>query len=489
MIEKSTKPRVTTGVKKFGKAIGSKFSLKDTLEKAAKTVKDHTSSTSEDQKIKNNEKNEKNEKKKKSPRVESKKQAPPASEIELNSFLDTHIGPTEEMTSLWCLKPEAVKPDVANESQPLGEVELILRQAHASLFDGTRLCSQKETSVRGSLTDLFERPYSQIEALDDIRAEVEKHQGQQVPLNRAAKLYEKLIVQVASLRDPQYGNDLQMVTDLIACRAHLRRAVGVTFRPISTIQIQKSSKAISDLISTAYKDSAAWPSIEQELKKFQANCKFLEKDIGNAPNENETNNYRQSLIDFYRGLNAHVPSKMKPASTMNKQERDEWMDLNMQVMIGPLRGLSDEDGLENAITSIQSRNLPEIRKAALFSGSLRMIGLIVQGAVAIAKKLPESENSEVRHAVDQLTVALTEHAGMLKTYSGAETAEAAMESFDAEKYRHAVGTLRPLVVEIFRAAGLADIDATRYIDDQTTKKSSTFEKDCQTLRDLLKELK
>jgi hypothetical protein len=475
MIEKSTKPRVTTGVKKFGKAIGSKFSRKDTVEKAAKTVKDHTSSTSEDQKIKNNEKNE--------------KQAPPASEIELKSFLDRHIGPTEEMTSLWCLKPEAMKPDVAHESQPLGEVELILRQAHASLFDGTRLCSQTETSVRGSLTNLFERPYSQIVALDGIRAEVEQYKGQQVHLNRAAKLYEKLIVQVASLRDPHYGKDLQMVTDLIACRAHLRRAVGVTFRPISTIQILKSSKDISDLISTAYKDSAAWPSIEQELKKFQANCKFLGKDIGNAPNENETNNYRQSLIDFYRGLNAHVPSKMKPASTMNKQERDKWMDLNMQVMVGPLRGLSDEDGLEKAITSIQNGDLPEIKKAALASGSLRMIGLIVQGAVAIAKKLPESENSEVRHAIDQLTVALTEHAGMLKTYSGAENAEAAMESFDAEKYRHAVGTLRPLVVEVFRAAGLADSDATRYIADQTTKKSSTFEKDCQTLRDLLKELK
>jgi hypothetical protein len=131
--------------------------------------------------------------------------------------------------------------------------------------------------------------------------------------------------------------------------------------------------------------------------------------------------------------------------------------------------------------------LPEIKKAALASGSLRMIGLIVQGAVAIAKKLPESENSEVRHAVDQLTVALTEYGGMLKTYSGAETAAAAMDSFDAEKYRRAVRTLRPLVVEIFRAAGLVDSDVIRFIDYQKAMKSLTVEKDGETLLDLLKE--
>jgi hypothetical protein len=180
---------------------------------------------------------------------------------------------------------------------------------------------------------------------------------------------------------------------------------------------------------------------------------------------------------------------MKPASTMNQQERDTWMDLNMQLMVGPLRGLGDEDGLEKAISGIQSGNLPEVKKAASASGSLRMIGLIVQGAFGIATKLPESENSEVRHAVDQLTVALTEHRGMLKTYSGAETAVAAMESFDAEKYRHAVDTLRPLVVEIFRAAGLAKSDVTRYIGGQEEKGSSTVDKDRQTLRDLLEELK
>lgn len=479
----STKPGIATGLKKkISEAIGPKRS-EENKKNAARTLKDHVSSASEDQKIK------KNEKKKKSPRVESKKQAPPASETELKYFIDDHIGPTEEMTSLWCLKPEAMNPDVANESQPLGEVELILRKAHASLFDETRLCSQTETSVRGSLTNLFERPYSEIEALDGIRAEVQKYQGQQVPLNRAAKLYENLIVQVASLRDPQYGKDLQMVTDLIACRAHLRRSVGVTFHNISTIRIQKSSEEISVLIRKAYQDSAAWPAIKKELEKFQAKCNFLAKDIGDAPNESETNNYRRSLIDFYRGLNAYVPSKMKPASTMNKQERDTWMDLNMQFMVGPLRGLGDEDGLEKAITNMHDGNLPEVKKAASASGSLRLIGLIVQGAVAIAKKLPESENSEVRRAVDQLTAALTEHGGMLKTYSGAETAADAMDSFDAKKYRRAVKTLRPLVVEIFRAAGLAYSDFTRYMGYQKNKGSATIEKDGQTLLNLLEELK
>jgi len=381
------------------------------------------------------------------------------------------------MKDLWCLRPEALKEDLDNKSEALRDAELLLRNVHKSLITTeSRLRDPYEQSpIKGLAVDLFNSsPFKDTPELDIIRNELDRHTGRAGSLATVAKIYEDLIVQVASLRDADYGNDLQMVTHLITFRDHLRRAVGVTYRTLTVDEIKASNKIISNLITSAFKESPAISYINKLFKTFNGYCNFETT----ARNEDNTKNYRDALVNFLQDLGKCVPAKMRPPSTMSKTERDTWINKAMQIMVAPLRGLGDRDALEKAFTAMADQNIDDVKNIhAIASGSFRAIGLVTLGAASISKALPESENSEVRSAVDALLAALPEHAAMLKTYSGAESASTpdAVKNFDAVKYKAAVDALWSLSVEVFRAAGITQTDVENYIEKQKESVSATAE--------------
>jgi hypothetical protein len=274
-------------------------------------------------------------------------------------------------------------------------------------------------------------------------------------------------------------------------RDYAARAVGATYNELSVAELGKCHQDMLKVIEGVQRDSPAAALIEPCMKAYTGKCDF--KEAGG--DDNNTVNYRQAIVELHRDLGACVPSRMKPPSTMSKDERDIWLYKGLQLMIAPLKGLANKDALKKAIVDLEDKNINAVKgEHAVGSGSFRLIGLLVLSVKTLAKALPGSENSEVRKAVDELSKAVTKKGAMLRTYSGAESAttEEAMAAFNGAAYKNMVDKLWTLSVKVFRAAGLTGEDLQRYVTKQqelSTVKPEQVEADGQVLQVLMEAVK
>jgi hypothetical protein len=427
----------------------------------------------------------------KSPRSEKKEKI--RSPEDAIRFTDELID-RDKPENLSCFSVDAlVQFKDGDESGNLREAEAFLRAFRIKINDNrSPMTLNQDISLKDAIDQLSKEPFSNLPQLDNARNALGVVKGQGISPEKGMRTLEAAIEEVAAARNPQYGRDLHSVNGLIRARDYIATGIAGTLSCEASLEDLHSGY----LATLRFLKSSVPKSVQESveymgyLKGFSDRCNLSDQD----KDRDNRNKYKKALCTLHRDLRFCFPPGMNTECSMSPTERQVWVDIALQMLAGPVRGVSNKKALNKAYAAIKEKDKNALNtEHAILSGSFRMVGLYTLAVKTLAKNLPSSEHSNVKVALEKLQEATTRHNAVIKRYAGAEScsSEAAMQSFDEDEYDAIVTELRALSVELFRSVGLTNRDVEAFVQVQNESKNTDKNRvieDEKVLRSLLDEL-